>query len=165
MKQILLSRDTEDLKDRVTQVVEKISQTSKNDLIHYVSLRKCVLELFEKSLRLGDNGKYQSEGDVHDIVMPRRKDTDQVDYDQHNLWILDERLNFTEYVASDKPLDGKIVTERICRFSVSALHFAEIMKRPIRLRSSNSKGLSVRTSSIPHLTKTRLSRSSATLTT
>jgi hypothetical protein len=107
VKQILLSEDTEDLKDRVTEVVGRISQTSKNDLIHYVSLRKCVLELFDKSLELGNDGKYKSEGDVHDIVMPRRKDTDQIDYEQHNLWILDERLNFTEYVSSDKPLDGK----------------------------------------------------------
>jgi hypothetical protein len=107
VKQILQSKDDEDLKVRVTEVVGKISQTSKNDLIHYVSLRKCVLELFEKSLQLGDNGKYKSEGDVHDIVMPRKKDTDQIDYDQHNLWILDERLNFTEYVASDKPMDEK----------------------------------------------------------
>lgn len=107
VKQILQSKDTEDLKDRVTEVVGKISQTSKNDLIHYVSLRKCVLELFDKSLQTGDDGKYKSEGDVHDIVMPRKKDTDQIDYDQHNLWILDERLNFTEYVASDKPMDEK----------------------------------------------------------
>ncbi|KJC45449.1 ATP-binding protein [Bradyrhizobium sp. LTSP857] len=107
VKQILQSKDTEDLKDRVTEVVGKISQTSKNDLIHYVSLRKCVLELFDKSLQIGDDGKYKSEGDVHDIVMPRKRDTDQIDYDQHNLWILDERLNFTEYVASDKPMDDK----------------------------------------------------------
>jgi hypothetical protein len=71
------------------------------------SMRKCVLDLFEKSLEVGDDGKYKSEGDVHDIIMPRRKDTDQIDYEQHNLWILDERLNFTEYVSSDKPLDAK----------------------------------------------------------
>jgi hypothetical protein len=38
--------------------------------------------------------------------MPRRKDTEALDYEQHNLWILDERLNFTEYVASDLPIDG-----------------------------------------------------------
>ncbi|PDT75096.1 ATP-binding protein [Bradyrhizobium sp. C9] len=107
VKQILQCKNTEDLKDRVTEVVGKISQTSKNDLIHYVSLRKCVLELFNKSLQLGDDGKYSSEGDVHDIVMPRKKDTDQIDYDQHNLWILDERLNFTDYVASDKPMDER----------------------------------------------------------
>jgi hypothetical protein len=43
---------------------------------------------------------------VHDIIMPRRKDTEAIDYEQHNLWILDERLNFTGYVSSDRPLDG-----------------------------------------------------------
>src|SRR5882672_10066560 len=48
-----------------------------------------------------------SEGDVHDIMMPRRRDTDQIDYENHNLWIRDERLNFTGYVSSDKPLDEK----------------------------------------------------------
>jgi hypothetical protein len=107
VQQILMSEDPDALKDRVAEVVENISQTSKNDLIHYVSMRKCVLDLFEKSLEVGDDGKYKSEGDVHDIIMPRRKDTDQIDYEQHNLWILDERLNFTEYVSSDKPLDAK----------------------------------------------------------
>ncbi|AUC11324.1 ATPase [Rhizobium sp. Y9] len=107
VQQILSSDDPGELKDRVAKVVENISNTSKNDLIHYVSMRKCVLELFDKSLELDEHGKYRSEGDVHDIIMPRRKDTEKLDFDQHNLWILDERLNFTEYVSSDKPLDAK----------------------------------------------------------
>lgn len=107
VQQILSSDNPGELKERVAKVVENISNTSKNDLIHYVSMRKCVLELFDKSLELDEHGKYRSEGDVHDIIMPRRKDTDKIDFDQHNLWILDERLNFTEYVSSDKPLDGK----------------------------------------------------------
>jgi hypothetical protein len=29
------------------------------------------------------------------------------EYEDHNLWILDERLTFTSYVASDLPLDGR----------------------------------------------------------
>ena len=107
VQQILLSQSPDDLKQRVAEVVENISQASKNDLIHYVSMRKCVLDLFEKSLEVGADGKYTSEGDVHDIIMPRRRDTDEIDYEGHNLWILDERLNFTGYVSSDKPLDGK----------------------------------------------------------
>jgi len=107
VQQILSGENPDDLKTRVAEVVESISQASKNDLIHYVSMRKCVLDLFEKSLEVGADGKYRSEGDVHDIIMPRRKDTDQIDYENHNLWILDERLNFTGYVSSDKPLDEK----------------------------------------------------------
>ncbi|MCA6116565.1 sensor histidine kinase [Bradyrhizobium sp. WSM 1738] len=106
VREILSSDDPETLRDRVAEVVDSISQTSKNDLIHYVSMRKCVLDLFEKSLETDEEGKHRSEGDVHDIIMPRRKDTESIDYEQHNLWILDERLNFTGYVSSDRPLDG-----------------------------------------------------------
>lgn len=34
-----------------------------------------------------------------------RKDTDNVAFHEHNLWIIDERLNFTNYVSSDRPLN------------------------------------------------------------
>lgn len=106
VRQILDSDNPDTLRDQVTEVVASISQTSKNDLIHYVSMRKCVLDLFGKALETDNEGKHRSEGEVHDIIMPRRKDTEALDYEQHNLWILDERLNFTEYVASDLPIDG-----------------------------------------------------------
>lgn len=103
---ILAQGDLSGLGDQVSKVVSSISQTSKNDLIHYVSMRKCVLDLFEKSLERDAEGRYRSEGEVHDIIVPRRKDSLQLDYNDHNLWILDERLNFTEYLASDMPIDG-----------------------------------------------------------
>ncbi|MBA4804751.1 MAG: sensor histidine kinase [Brevundimonas sp.] len=104
--QVLADPDTANLGDRVARLVDSLSQSSKNDLIHYVSTRKCVLELFRKSLELNDAGKHQAEGDVHDIIIPRRRDSDDLEYDQHNLWILDERLNFTSYLSSDKPVNG-----------------------------------------------------------
>src|SRR3546814_5948760 len=65
--------------------MKNISDTSKNDLIHYVSMRKCVLDIFSKSLELDAEGKYKSEGEVHDVIMRRRKDSDDLDYDDHNL--------------------------------------------------------------------------------
>ena len=107
VQKILADDNVNSLPDRVAEVVNNISQASKNDLIHYVSLRKCVLDLFEKSLELDEEGNYKSEGDVHDIIMPRHKDSDELNYEQHNLWILDERLNFADYLVSDKSLDGK----------------------------------------------------------
>jgi len=103
---ILESTDTENLSEKVAEVVDGISQASKNDLIHYVSLRKCVLDLFGRSLEIGSDGKHRSEGDVHDIIIPRGRDSDDLDYDRHNLWILDERLNFTSFLSSDKPING-----------------------------------------------------------
>ncbi|WP_010517716.1 ATP-binding protein [Komagataeibacter oboediens] len=103
---LLNSKDENELGDKISQVIENISDNSKNDLIHYISMRKCVLDLFSKSLEIGVNGKHKSEGEVHDIIMPRKKDSEELNYDAHNLWILDERLNFTSYVSSDKPLQS-----------------------------------------------------------
>lgn len=95
----------------VSEIVERISETSRNDLVHYVALRKNVLALFEKSLELNAKGKYEKEDFVHDIIFPRKKDSEVVSYDEHNLWLIDERLTFTRYLASDMPLDGGL-TER-----------------------------------------------------
>jgi len=103
----ILDDTSGELNARVVDVVNSISQTSKNDLIHYVSLRKCVLDLLSKSLESDDLGKYKSEGNVHDIIMPRRTNSDTGKYEQHNLWILDERLNFAGYVSSELPFEGK----------------------------------------------------------
>ncbi|MET4481590.1 ATP-binding protein [Bradyrhizobium sp. F1.13.3] len=101
---VLNSKNPNELADKILQLMENISDTSKNDLIHYVSMRKCVLDIFSKSLELGADGKHKSEGDVHDIIMRRKRDSNELDYGEHNLWILDERLNFSSYVSSDKPI-------------------------------------------------------------
>ena len=105
VKHFLAQGSIDDLKNNVTQLVSEISDSSKNDLIHYVALRRKVLDLFGKNLELDPDGKYFSEGAVHDIIFPRRKDSDSVIFEEHNLWIIDERLNFTNYISSDKPLD------------------------------------------------------------
>ena len=91
----------------VSEIVSKISGNSKNDLIHYIALRRNILEIFEKSLQVDESGKYSSEGIVHDVIFPRKGDTDVTSFEDHNLWIIDERLNFTNYVSSDLPLNGK----------------------------------------------------------
>ena len=103
---LLNSENPDELGEKISQLIESISDNSKNDLIHYVSMRKCVLDLFSKSLEIGADGKHKSEGEVHDIIMPRKKDSEELNYDAHNLWILDERLNFTSYISSDKPLQS-----------------------------------------------------------
>jgi hypothetical protein len=102
---ILESEDKTDLDAQIAEVMESISETSKNDLMHYVSMRKCVLDIFRKALEADHEGRHRSEGEVHDIIMRRRKDSDEIDFDAHNLWILDERLNFCTYISSEKPIN------------------------------------------------------------
>ena len=101
---ILEDKNIDTLKENITEIVQQISESSKNDLMHYVVFRRKVLELFSKKLELDPDGRYFSEGAVHDIIFPRRKDTDSILFDEHNLWIIDERLNFTNFICSDKPV-------------------------------------------------------------
>lgn len=104
---LLTETNFEKVKDSVTEVVNKVSDTSKNDLIHYIALRRTILDIFGKSLELDESGTYSSEGVVHDIIFPRKGDSDATSFHDHNLWLVDERLNFTTWVSSDVPLDGK----------------------------------------------------------
>jgi hypothetical protein len=106
VRRILDSDNPDTLRGQVAEVVASISQTSKNDLIHYVSMRKCVLDLFGKALETDEEGRHRSEGEVHNIIMPLRRDSNMLNYEEHNLWILDERLNFTDYITSDLPIYG-----------------------------------------------------------
>jgi hypothetical protein len=103
---LLAGNTLENLQTNVLDVVSKISGTSKNDLVHYVALRRNILDLFGKSLEVDEKGAYASEGIVHDIIFPRKGDTDVTSFTDHNLWIIDERLNFTSYVSSDIPLNS-----------------------------------------------------------
>lgn len=103
---LLTETNIKNAKDRVTDIVSNISGTSKNDLIHYIALRRTILDIFGKSLEVDETGAYSAEGIVHDIIFPRKGDTERTSFHDHNLWILDERLNFTTYVSSDVPLDG-----------------------------------------------------------
>lgn len=104
---LLAESNFENVRESVLEIVSKISGTSKNDLIHYIALRRKILDIFGKSLEVEATGGYSSEGVVHDIIFPRKGDTEVTSFDDHNLWIVDERLNFTTYVSSDVPLDGK----------------------------------------------------------
>ena len=104
--ELLKDQDASYSSEATAELVNKISETSKNDLIHYVAMRRNILEIFRKNLQLDDAGKFQSEGSVHDIVFQRKADSDTINFEDHNLWLIDERLNFTSYVMSDVPLNG-----------------------------------------------------------
>jgi len=85
----------------VRKVVEAISESGKNDLVHYIAMRRNVLSLLEKSLCWDEEGNYQSEGLVHNIIFPQRTDSKKARIEDHNLWLIDERLVFASYVSSD----------------------------------------------------------------
>jgi len=104
LKKIIADPKTE-LFAKANELVESVQEAGISDLTHYVALRKIVLELLRNLLEIKDDGKYNKEKDIHGLIFPQRTDSESTDYIGHNLWILDEKLNFTEYISSDKPMD------------------------------------------------------------
>jgi hypothetical protein len=73
-------------------------------LSQYVVRRRAVLHALRKLLEQRVDGKYPIEADIHDLVFPMGKTSDDVSPERWNLWVIDERLAFHDHLASDKPL-------------------------------------------------------------
>ncbi len=94
---------SEEYKEKLNKLLEQMNPTGKADLAEYIIHRKTVLHLLERALRIGDDKKFQKEEVIHNYVFPIKSSSDDVTYSEHNLWLLDERLAYNTYVASDKP--------------------------------------------------------------
>lgn len=103
---VILNDDKQEIDGKIKETIKNITEISKNELAHYVALRRCILDLLRKKLELNEGGKYDPEADIHNLIFPTKSNSDTVRYDMHNLWVLDERLSFTEFVSSDESLNG-----------------------------------------------------------
>lgn len=88
--------------DDVNEILRSVTDTAKNDLAHYVCQRKKVLDLFNNLRQRIENGKGHKEKEMHNLIFPMIANDREVEYDNHNLWLLDERFNFTQFVSSDE---------------------------------------------------------------
>lgn len=105
--QRLLTQNGEANQEEISKAISQISEIGKSDLAHYVFNRKSVLVAIKQVLKRRDDGKGELEKDVHNLIYPMGKDSTNTDYEDHNLWLLDERLVFSEYIASDKKIGTK----------------------------------------------------------
>ena len=113
-QQIMNPKQNEQAKDyeeRIQSYLQKVEDLKKSDLANYVSHRKVIIDLLEKSIERNADGKYAKEEIIHELIMPMRKDSSEVFLDSCNLWLLDERLAFHNYLASDKPLCTMSIVE------------------------------------------------------
>jgi hypothetical protein len=90
---------------RCSEVLSKISEEGKATLAAYIVQRKLILQLLEKRMETGKDGKRSLEEAVHRLIFPMRTTSDDVGYEDQNLWIIDERLSYHHYLASDRPLN------------------------------------------------------------
>ena len=81
--------------------------------------RKAALNLFERALQWNDLEEYEKEKLLHDIIFPTKRDSKNTSENEHNLWIINESLNFTEYLSSD----NNNFTKSSDRPDIAAFHY------------------------------------------
>ena len=88
----------------IKELTEKYDDFQKDNLAAYVTYRKFVIELFKKKIASRPDGSYVDEKILHDIIFPMRTDSDSIGLDNHNLWLIDDRLAFHACAMSDKEI-------------------------------------------------------------
>lgn len=92
--------------------IKKISDANRAVLADYIIHRRVILNLFENGLHIQENGKFNKEKYMHDLIYPMRTSSDLIDYESHNLWLIDETLSYSKYITSDIPFDNNPVEVR-----------------------------------------------------
>jgi len=101
---------TESYLVRLNEYLSKVEDIKMSDLAGYVFHRKIILDILQKAIERGDDGKYAREELIHEVIMPMRKTSNEV-LDNSNLWLIDERLAFHDFLASDKPLSSMPIVQ------------------------------------------------------
>lgn len=86
--------------------IERISDANSAVLAEYVAHRKVIIDLFERGLRKNEDGKFNKEEYMHNLIYPMRTTSDDLEYEAHNLWLLDEKLSYCFFISSDVCFDN-----------------------------------------------------------
>lgn len=101
---------SEHYRTRLNDYLSKVEVVKMSDLAGYVFHRKIILDILQKAIERGDDGKYAREELIHEVIMPMRKTSDDL-HEKSNLWLIDERLSFHDFLASDKPLSSMPIVQ------------------------------------------------------
>ena len=97
--------ETEDYRARYRAYLAKVTREAETRLAQYVTHRKSIIDVLEERLKLRGDEKYPLEEEVHELIFPLKRTSDDPGaWGHQNLWLVDERLAYHFWLASDKPL-------------------------------------------------------------
>ncbi len=93
-------------KSKFQEHIARISDENKSILAKYVAHRKSIIDLFEIGMQKQNDESYVRERFMHNLIYPMNTTSDEIDYEQHNLWLVDERLAYFFFASSDIPFNN-----------------------------------------------------------
>lgn len=103
----------EEYQEQFRKTIGKVSDVNRAALAEYVVHRRIILNLFKQGIDIKDDGKFNLEKYMHQLIYPMRSTSDDIPYENHNLWLLDEKLSFCQFISSDKSFDSVSTEERL----------------------------------------------------
>ncbi|MDK2013522.1 MULTISPECIES: ATP-binding protein [unclassified Deinococcus] len=100
-----------EFRERYDHILETIGDLGKTNLARHVLHRRMVLDLFEHSISLNEDGVFPLEEQIHKIIHPMNVTSDEVAEEYQNLWLIDEKLAYHSYLTSDRKLNRDDVLE------------------------------------------------------
>ena len=101
------SESLEEYRKQYSECVKEIGDVNRAALANYVAHRKVIIDLLEKGIRKSFDGKYEKERLIHELIYPMNSTSEDVPFESHSLWLLDERLAYSHYIASDVSMGAK----------------------------------------------------------
>ena len=99
--------DYDEYQRKLAEFMANYNELGASALAQYVGHRRIIIDFLDRAISREPNAKkYPLERVVHQLVFPMRATSDDIPYHEQNLWIIDERLTFHTYVASDKYLNA-----------------------------------------------------------
>ena len=95
----------EDFKNKFNMYCRNLTELNQASLTSYVLHRKVILDFFERALEINDSGKFSKESIIHSIICPMQTTSDQIPFDNMNLWIIDDRLAYHHFLSSDQAMN------------------------------------------------------------
>jgi hypothetical protein len=99
--------DYEEYRKRFAQFMEDYNEIGASALAQYVAHRRIILDFLERAIERTEGAtKFPLESVVHQLVYPMKHNSDDLLYSEQNLWMIDERLTYHSFIASDPTLSN-----------------------------------------------------------
>lgn len=106
-----IESNIDDYKEQLENYLQAVQDIKMSDLAGYVAHRRVIIDLLGRAIRKDSAGSYARESLIHELIMPMQKNTTDVSFEDCNFWLIDERLAFHNYLASDEKISSMPITE------------------------------------------------------
>ena len=138
------SAKLESHKEKLAAYLHEWNEAGHAKLCEYVVHRRSVLDFLAECLKRQEDGDFELEDIIHDTIISMRTTSDDEDVTNANLWVVDERLCYHYFLASDKQLSS-VAPIRVNddakrnRSDVLVFHEAERFDNPFAIVDSDSQ--------------------------